>query len=409
MKKIEFVSWSVLMAFLTACQMGTVQHKNKPAIVSSKPDFSVKFNPVSKQYAQMVSDSAGSFFYKHLNLGDLNGMFLIAKNGQILVEHYQGFANEEMKVKMGPETPIHVASISKVITAITVLRLVDQGKIALDKDIRSYIPEIPYEGVTVRSLLNHRSGIPYYGYFPIEVLPATLTLTNRSLVDLINRHRFPLYFPANTQFSYCNTNYALLAVIVEQVMHKPFPLAVDELVFEPLKMTHSFVYTTERENPTISRSYNESGVQEPVTNLDIVYGDKNVYTTVRDLLLLDKATYSNAFLSSSIREQLYKGYSYEHPGKSNYGLGMRMREEQGKSIFFFHTGWWHGNTGCYASLRADTVCMIVLSNHYTKKVFNLNKLATFFGNYPFEPLIDQKENFIQPTAAKDHLKATLKQ
>ena len=85
-------------------------------------------------------------------------MFLVAKNGEIIYERYQGFANEETDMRFNAETPVHVASISKTITSIAVLRLVDQRKIQLDKDIRHYLPQIPYKGITVRMLLNHRSG-----------------------------------------------------------------------------------------------------------------------------------------------------------------------------------------------------------------------------------------------------------
>jgi hypothetical protein len=121
------------------------------------------------------------------------------------------------------------------------------------------------------------------------------------------------------------------------------------------------------------------------------------------LYKLDKATYSNNFLSKKARKEIFKGYSYENPGKSNYGLGFRLREEKGKKTIFFHTVWWHGNTGCYATLRKDTVCMIVLSNQYTKKVFSINSLSLIFGDYCVSPLIDQKENFIDPKTAKDKL------
>jgi CubicO group peptidase (beta-lactamase class C family) len=175
------------------------------------------------------------------------------------------------------------------------------------------------------------------------------------------------------------------------------------LVFQPLKMDASFIYQAWREASTLAQSYDSRGRQEPFEYLDKIYGDKNMFTTARDLLKLDMALYSENFLSKRMQQEMLKGYSYEHPGKSNYGLGMRLREETGKKTFYFHTGWWHGNTGVFAHLRSDTICMIVLSNHYTKKVFGLNRMSLLFGNYPFEPLIDTKENFVQPDEAKEKL------
>lgn len=365
--------------------------------------FYVHFNDVSKSMNLKYKDSIQIYFNDYMELGDLNGMFLVAKNGKIITEKYQGFADKKNNTRISPTTPMHVASISKVVTALATLRLVDQGKIDLDKDIRSYIPTIPYEGITARMLLNHRSGIPYYAYFPVEIWPYNKVMTNQNIVEVLNEYKIPLYFPPNTQFSYCNTNYAILALIIEKVTEQKFPLAIYKLIFQPLKMKHSFIYEKWRESAVHAHSYDERGRLEEITNLDYIYGDKNLYTTARDLLILDKATYSDSFLSKKMKAEMFKGYSYERPGKSNYGLGMRIREEKGKSTFFFHTGWWHGNTGCYATLRADTVCFIVLSNQYTKKVFQINRLSTLFGNYPFESLIDTKENFIQPEEAKEQL------
>jgi len=348
--------------------------------------FDPEFNPLPNNFARQHRDSIQAFFYDHLQLKAFHGMFLVAKNGEIIYERYQGLANEKTDLKFSPETPVHVASISKTITAIAVLRLVDQHKIKLDQDIRHYLPDIPYKGITVRMLLNHRSGIPYYGYFPKEISPPDKPLTNKRILRILKHYHPKLYFPSNTQFAYCNTNYALLALIVEKVTKRRFPKAMEELVFEPLKMKHSFIYEPDRDSLPMALSYNSRGVLQEVTELDLVYGDKNLYTTARDLLRLDKATYSNDFLSKKMKAEMFKGYSYERPGKANYGLGIRIREEKGKTPFFFHTGWWHGNTGCYASMRSDTVCMIILSNHYTRRVFGINRLSLAFGNYPFAPL-----------------------
>ena len=109
-----------------------------------------------------------------------------------------------------------------------------------------------------------------------------------------------------------------------------------------------------------------------------------MYSTARDLLKMDIATYSTDFLSKKARNEIYKGYSYENPGTRNYGLGMRMVEVPDKKPYFFHTGWWHGNTGCYATLRGDTVCIIALSNAYTRSVYQVHRLTEMFDGYPFE-------------------------
>lgn len=404
MKKSFF--FILVLLVITACsEVSKTQPKQTEKKTEIVP-FIPKFNTVSPQLAKEIKDTVRWYFSNYLNIKPFSGMLLVAKNGKIVYERYTGMSNKSNKVPMADTTPIHVASISKVVTACCILRLVDQGKIELDKDIRSYLPLIPYTGITVRMLLNHRSGLPYYAYFDTKMWSSAKNMTNQDILEVLNVHQPALYFPPNSQFSYCNTNFALLALIVEKVYEKPFAKAVKQLVLDPLEMKHSFVYTPKMTFNNLGQSYDSRGRLEEFTNLDEVVGDKNFYTTARDLLQLDKGTYSTSFLSEKMKTEMFRGYSYEKEGKSNYGLGVRMREEKGKEKLIFHTGWWHGNTGCFASLRKDTICMIVLSNQFTRNVFSINRLSTVFGNYPCTPLVNPKENFMSPALAKARTKSS---
>jgi CubicO group peptidase (beta-lactamase class C family) len=350
---------------------------------SSELSYFPTFEKLPTAEARQMQRDAHSFYIDVLGKDQFNGQFLVAKKGKVVYLKAQGFSNFSKKEEMTYETPVHVASVSKVVTAFTVLRLVDQGRIKLDSDIRSYLREIPYKGITVRMLLNHRSGIPYYGYFTFHTWHLGTILRNYDIVRLLKKHKFPLNFPPDSKFAYCNTNYALLALIVEKATGKPFPKAVKELVLNPLKMKHTFVMDRSKQLSAVSQSYNSRHILQNFDYLDAIYGDKNLYTTAVDLFQLDKASYSVNFLSDSLRSQMFKGYSYERPGKSNYGLGIRLKELEGKDTYFFHSGWWHGNTACYVTLRDDSTCIIALSNVYTKSVYNVNRLAAKYGNYPF--------------------------
>ena len=329
-----------------------------------------------------------TFFKKELGGKRFNGQFLVAKNGQIIFEQYKGYSNFKKKKKMTANTPLHLASISKVATSLAILRLYDQKKLYLDEDIRNYLPDIPYEGISIRMLLNHRSGIPYYGYFTYGIWPLNKTLTNKDIVLLLKKHNLPLNFNTNHHFAYCNTNFALLALIVEKVMNKRFPDAMKDLIFNPLKMENSFILDHSVNRDSISQSYNPGKSIYPFDYIDAIYGDKNLYSTARDILNMDKGTYCDTFLSENARNQMLKGYSYEKRGNKNYGLGIRMVEEKDKTTYFYHTGWWHGNTTCYSTLREDTACVIALSNVFDKRVYRINLLSPYFGNYPYERKYD---------------------
>jgi hypothetical protein len=163
---------------------------------------------------------------------------------------------------------------------------------------------------------------------------------------------------------------------------------MEELVFYPLKMKNSFILDHTINTDTISQSYNSKWELQAFNYLDAVHGDKNLYTTARDLLKMDNATYSTLFLSDSLRKQMLTGYSYKKTSKGNYGLGIRLVQVPTKEIYYFHTGWWHGSTGCYATLRADSTCIIAISNKYTRSVYRIKNLAPYFGDYPFEFLYE---------------------
>ena len=372
----------IFLSLLFACSNSNQEKSDKESL--DFINFMPKFPSLTTKFINKKRKVSSDFYNNILGSERFNGMFLVAKNGRILFEKCNGYSNFESKKEINSNTALHLASISKVATCLAILRLVDHKKILLDEDVRNFLPELPYEGISVRMLLNHRSGIPYYGYFTYKNWPLSKSLSNKDVLLLLKKYKFPLNFQPNNHFAYCNTNYALLALIVEKVTKKRFPNAMKELIFDPLKMNNSFILDKSYNVDSVSQSYNSGMVRQAFDYLDFVYGDKNMYSTARDLLKMDKGTYSMNFLSKSSRNEMFKGYSYEHSGTRNYGLGIRMVEIENKKPYFFHTGWWHGNTGCYATLRGDTVCIIALSNSYDRSVYQIKRLSPYFGNYPFE-------------------------
>lgn len=355
---------------------------NKTA--SDHSPYEVKFNKVTPKFKLEKRDQIDQFYNKRINRGYWGG-FLVAKNGEILYEDYQGYANFEKKDKITDSTPMHVASVGKVITAVSVLRLVDKNMIDLDQPVSDILEGFPYEGVTVRTLLNHRSGIPNYANFTAlpNIWNKKQTLTNDDVLEILKTKNIKLDFKPNTRFTYCNTNYVLLAEIVEAVTKKTFQEALEILIFKPLKMENTFVFDDISKKDEVTQSYNMSNRRMHWDYLDGTYGDKNIYTTPRDLLKLDLAMYSDKFLSKNLKDQMFKGYSYERPGKNNYGLGIRMIEPTYESddLYTFHNGWWRGNKPSYITLRKDTITIICFDNRNSGLAYKAKNLAPVFGNF----------------------------
>ena len=310
----------------------------------------------------------------------------MAKNGQIIYERYQGIGNREQDIAITADTPLHIASVSKVLTATAVLLLVNDKKLDLDQKVNTILENFPYPEVTVRNLLAHRSGMRNYAYFTEDkgVWDRHKTISNQDVLNLLGEKNIQLEYPTDTHFSYCNTNYAMLALIIEKITGLTYPEAMQEMIFNPLGMTNTFVFEFDRDLETAMPSYKGSGMRLAYDYLDAVYGDKNIYSTPRDLLKFDMARKAPTFLKPKLRNQIYKGYSNERKGTKNYGLGMRMIEWESGQKYYFHNGWWHGNMSSYITLVNENVTIIAITNKSNKNVYSIRKLAPVFGDYPFD-------------------------
>lgn len=348
--------------------------------VLSSDAFAVPFKELPPEYILEKSALIEDFYTKNINKDGYTGSFLVAKNGQVLYENYSGFANRKKNEPIDENTPMHVASVGKVITSVTVLRLVDQGKINLDQPVDELIEGFPYHSITVRTLLSHRSGLKYYGYYE-GIWDFRNTVTNKDVVDVINQKKVALEFTPNTRFKYSNTNYVVLAYIVEKVTNKTFKESVKDLIFDPLQMTHSFVFDDITKKDLVTQSYKANKTVMHWDYMDGTYGDKNIYTTPRDFLKLDTAMYSDEFLSAAVKEEMFKGYSFENKGDRNYGLGMRMIKMKNGNQYTYHNGWWRGNTSSYIRLAQDSVSIILFSNQYSKLTYKTVDLSHHFGDY----------------------------
>ena len=385
------------LLLLTAC---TKVEKTEEGVIKVNKNGIPVMQPLQEELPALSADfikdkkyGVERYFEKTWSEKNDNVAFLVAKNGQIIYENYMGYADKNKGEMIAKETPLHIASVSKVLTSTAILMLIDAKKITLDQKVTTLIPNFPYPEVTIQTLLNHRSGMKNYAYFTYENgnWDKKQTLTNEDIVKVMVDRQIPLESKTDTRFSYCNTNYAMLALIIEKITGLTYPEAMKEMIFTPLGMTHTFVFDITKDRGNVAPSYKGNNVEIGVDYLDGIYGDKNIYSTPRDLLKFDKARYAPFFLNAELLKKVYKGYSYESKGQRNYGLGVRMMEFDKGEPFFYHNGWWHGNTSCFITLRKEKVSIIVLSNKFTKKTYQTKKLASLFGDYPFKLNEDGEE------------------
>ncbi|HJS01165.1 MAG TPA: serine hydrolase domain-containing protein [Flavobacterium sp.] len=346
-----------------------------------------KLPKLTAQYINSKKNSVEHFYNKTWPHNSMNGSFLVAKNGHIIFEKYEGMANFRDERPITATTPLHLASVTKVITASAVLKLIDAKKISLDQKVNTILKNFPFPEVTVKMLLNHRSGMRNYAYFTDKkdgVWDRHDILTNKDIVNLMATKDIGLESRTNTRFAYCNTNYAVLALIIEKATGLSYKKAMERMIFKPLGMNHTYVFDYEKDKDSAVTSYKGNKVEIGKDYLDKVYGDKNIYSTPRDLLKFDLARNSPNFLSPKLLKLVYTPFSQERKGEKNYGLGIRMINWESGQNFYFHNGWWHGNTSSYVTLLKEHVTIIALSNKFTTKTYQVRKLSPLFGDYPFK-------------------------
>ena len=374
----------IALVLLFSCQSSTkksegLNKKDSSALFISLPQPL----PLSHAEAARLSAACLRWYDSALLPRGFNGGMLVAKNGNIIFEKYNGTGHLRGKDGITANTPMQIASVSKTFTAMGVLKLWQDGKLNIDNELSTYLKKFNYPGVTIRSLLNHRSGLPNYLYFMQKLgWDEKITVTNQDVLTYLVEKKGAIenIAPPDKRFTYCNTNYALLALLIEAVSGKKYPEFMQETFFMPLQMKNTFVFTG-ADSGKINLSYDWRGRLIPLNYLDAVYGDKNIYTTPQDLLIWDRALNSNKIFTAETLAQAYTPYSNEKPGIKNYGLGWRMNIYPDGKKMIFHNGWWHGSNAVFIRLLAENATIIVIGNKFTSAIYHAKDLCNLFNNY----------------------------
>ena len=331
-----------------------------------------------------------------------SGQILIAKNGEVIFEDYKGYSNYSDKTAIIPETPIHLASISKTFTGMAALKLWEEEKLDLKAPVTKYFASFPYKEVTIEQLLSHRSGLPDYTYFmepnkyktvkvknkrgrwvkKLKLIKAETPFrqglyNNQDVLDyMVTKRPAPAAMP-NRVFKYCNTNFVVLALIIEKITGQDFPTYMAETIFKPLKMENTYVFSA-KSIDKYTPSYNARMVPYKIEKYDCIYGDKNIYSTARDMYLWDKALTEGTYVKQSTLEMAYQPQSPTNKYYHNYGLGWRILTKPNEERLVYHNGWWHGNNTVFTRLIGESATIIILGNRFNKSIYKGKEIASVF-------------------------------
>lgn len=302
----------------------------------------------------------------------MNAVVLYAEEGQIVYEKAFGWRdlNKRHKDSLRVDDVFQLSSDSKMFTAEAIMLLKAQGRLDYDDDVRKYIPELPYEGVTIRQLLTHRSGLPRYDSMADEHWPdRKKPFSNEALIKMLVERRPDVYGAPDAVYFYNNINYALLASVVERASGEHFEDFMREHIFEPCGMTHSFIYSMRDEDevslylPVEANGhdvYRSGPVKAQNDYLNGVMGDKIMFSTVEDLYKYNQALDHNLLLPDSLQAEAFEPGSPNWKNDENYGFGWRLTKQY--PGMYFHYGWWKGYRSAIIRNERDNRFLVVLGN-----------------------------------------------
>jgi CubicO group peptidase (beta-lactamase class C family) len=398
MKIVHYIA-IILIAWSCNSSSGNTVVTTKEDSLEYYPPTPVKLEKhLFRRYYREVS----RFFDSTLLRRGFSGGILIAKDGDVIYEKYAGFADTRKKDTMTDSTSLHIASSGKTFTGMAILRMVQENKLSLDDSLETFFPAFPYHGVTVQMLLSHRSGLPNYVYF----IPNSKTwnkkqdVTNADVLNLLYTEQPKRIFKPGTRFTYSNTNYVLLAMIIEKISGKTFPEYMHTKYFGPLGMKHTYVFTL-NDTATATHSFSPNGAVWQNDNLEGTYGDKNIYTTPGDLLKWDQAFYTDQVIRRSLLDSAFTPYSNEKPSVHNYGLGWRLLMLPNGKKVIYHNGRWHGFNAAFARLTDEKITIIILGNKFNHNIYKSARLAyDIFGDYQQNHDRDDDEAEVKESPSK---------
>lgn len=369
-------AWAVTVR--TDARQDTAEASSGPAIRARPPVLPAEDLPLLKASLDALSDR-----------GRFTGAVLVARGDQVLFRQVYGMADREAGRPFELDTPLRLASVSKMFTAAAILRLQDEGVLSVDDPVCDWVTECPaaWADIRIGHLISHQSGIPDLmarpGWGTRRVTPATLDeLTRDSAL-------YNLQFEPGTDLRYNNAGFNLAAAVVEAATGAPFQRHLQQTFFEPLGMTRTGYDAV----PDLAMGYAHfpAGITpQPEANVSIIPGAGALSSTVDDLLAWTWALHRGGLLSPSSHAALIadhapadtpderRGGPRRHWG---YGLFSRALGQQVIPAFddvqIYHTGSWSGFRNMVVWQPDAEIVVIVLSNNYHRReeVFLISQQA----------------------------------
>jgi CubicO group peptidase (beta-lactamase class C family) len=318
--------------------------------------------------AEAIDDIVG----KQVKFDGPGMVIAIVEQGKVVFRKGYGLANIEKQVALTPHTTFELASVSKQFTALAVMILHDRGKLAFDDDVRKHLSELPeydpQRPILVHDLLHHTSGLTEYFDFPDIQGRSPKFLGNDDYLPAFARlkDKFPLQFPTGKKYQYTNSNYLVLASLVERVSGQSFGVFMAKEVFQPLDMKDTVVF----ENPEVKRHNPATGYRKVKKEFEVeidekllTTGDGAIWSSVADMVQWDKALRDGMLVKPKTMDLAYQPSKTDDGMTNEYGFGWSLRfDDNGKPKAMNHGGAWTGYRTFIERDLVDQRTVLVLAN-----------------------------------------------
>ncbi|UFH53851.1 serine hydrolase [Spirosoma sp. KNUC1025] len=318
-------------------------------------------------FAQTKAEKIDALVRQYVANRQFNGAILVADKGKVILKKGYGMANMEWNIPNSASTKFRLGSITKQFTSMLIMQLVEQGKLKLTGKITDYLPDYPKatgSKITIHHLLTHTSGIPSYTGFPkfFETMSRD-PYTPEAFVKKFSG--LPLEFEPGSKFSYNNSGYFLLGVIIEKVTGKPYAEVLKENILTPLDMNDTGYdlagpLLAKRASGYEKRS--EGYVNAPYLDMSIPYAAGSLYSTVEDLHRWDQALYTNKLLAdTTLKAKMFT------PFLNHYAYGwdvsnIAVGQLKDSLLLIEHSGGINGFNTLISRIPEDKRLVVLLNN-----------------------------------------------
>ncbi|UAM98880.1 serine hydrolase [Polaribacter litorisediminis] len=352
-----------------------------------------------------LEDKINEVFQSYAHYNRFIGNVLISKENKIIYNKSFGFADVEKNKKNSKKSIFSIASVTKPLTAVGIMKLVEEGKLSLETPISTFYPNFIPEyskKITIRHLLNHSSGMQAnIGRIDDQgngLMPGENAITIDELLEKFKDSK--LKFEPGKGYEYNNFGYTLLANIIEKVTGKSYADYMEETIFEPASMKNTAVNTYKKLR---YKAYSHIGLgMQSFKKLDYpihtswIKGAGNINATAKDLYNFMTALENGTLLKPLYTDKIYSNTQPTGYNDTRYGFGWRI-ENKGGEKWINHTGLLPGTASIIGFLPEKNIKIIILSNATTT---DLISESTFQGKNQFVDgaIIDNLIKIIQNKA-----------